>query len=541
MLTRLRGVGPEQEGSNRALEHLVQKLHPPSVKVEVGNTCKPGSKIGDCQYYEWTVFLREDAKEESKLVASVTFDLHPTFTPPSVTLTKPPFQITRQGWGTFPVRVTILLQNGESFTVEHQLQFVSPSNTASFEFLLQKKPATEAPRMTDVDHSTAHGHLAPDHWAPPLLVTRCDLDARPGYQTCKAHEYQDDPITLREKVKLLVSLLERAKCPVLYTGAGISTASGIGDYATKSKSSVTKGSGRSQGSGLNAEPTLAHRVLTALHGAGKVANWVQQNHDGLPQKAGFPQNDLNEIHGAWFDPSNPVVPMSGSLRNDLCKTLYKYEHKTDLCIAMGTSLCGMNADRMVTTPSQKFLGRKRGNDRSRRSKIPLKSDNDCLGSVIIGLQQTQYDSICSLRIFGKIDEVMALLAWEMNLPVLSETQPYECSKDLEPAPDLFLVPYNETGNLVTNGPLCFWDLRPGAKITVNGGPGHGFIGQVRSKTRDGHYEIALPCIREGSPDHGKGKVLYLLGVWWVQQAVEGLAPALPVVNRESETAEVDMS
>ena len=27
--------------------------------------------------------------------------------------------------------------------------------------------------------------------------------------------------------------------------------------------------------------------------------WVQQNHDGLPQKAGFPQWLLNEIHGSW--------------------------------------------------------------------------------------------------------------------------------------------------------------------------------------------------------------------------------------------------
>ena len=46
-------------------------------------------------------------------------------------------------------------------------------------------------------------------------------------------------------------------------------------------------------------------------------HWVQQNHDGLPQKAGYPQQHLNEIHGAWFDPSNPVVPMSGTLREDL--------------------------------------------------------------------------------------------------------------------------------------------------------------------------------------------------------------------------------
>ena len=28
---------------------------------------------------------------------------------------------------------------------------------------------------------------------------------------------------------------------------------------------------------------------------------VQQNHDGLPQKAGVQQELMNEIHGSWFD------------------------------------------------------------------------------------------------------------------------------------------------------------------------------------------------------------------------------------------------
>ena len=46
--------------------------------------------------------------------------------------------------------------------------------------------------------------------------------------------------------------------------------------------------------------------------------------DGLPQKAKFPQEALNEIHGAWFDPSNPVVPMSGSLRGDLFEWLQEW-------------------------------------------------------------------------------------------------------------------------------------------------------------------------------------------------------------------------
>ena len=44
---------------------------------------------------------------------------------------------------------------------------------------------------------------------------------------------------------------------------------------------------------------------------------------------------MNEIHGAWFDPSNPVVQFDGSLRGDLFADLLLWEEKTDLCIALG--------------------------------------------------------------------------------------------------------------------------------------------------------------------------------------------------------------
>lgn len=43
-------------------------------------------------------------------------------------------------------------------------------------------------------------------------------------------------------------------------------------------------------------------ALVALSKKGWVHHWLQQNHDGLPQKAGFPQEKINEVHGAWFDP-----------------------------------------------------------------------------------------------------------------------------------------------------------------------------------------------------------------------------------------------
>jgi hypothetical protein len=208
-----------------------------------------------------------------------------------------------------------------------------------------------------------HGLLGNNRWQQPTKVVDCDLDARPGYASVQAHEYEDDPIVLRQKVQFLAYLLTQSRNCIIYTGAGISTASGIGDYATKSK---TKFSNQKLKSHLLARPTLAHRVLVAMYHQGLVKRWVQQNHDGLPQKAGFPQHAINEIHGAWYDPTNPVVPMTGELRNDLQQDMYACEENSDLTIAIGTSMCGMNADRVFTTVSEKV-------ERRERNKLKAKS------------------------------------------------------------------------------------------------------------------------------------------------------------------------
>merc|ERR1712159_644818 len=95
---------------------------------------------------------------------------------------------------------------------------------------------------------------------------------------------------------------------------------------------------------LNAQPTVAHCVLAALQRKKLVHHWLQQNHDRLAQKAGFPQAKLNEIHGAWGDDKNPVKMMDDTLRADLWEWMAQWEGRADLCMALGTSLCGMAAD-----------------------------------------------------------------------------------------------------------------------------------------------------------------------------------------------------
>lgn len=52
--------------------------------------------------------------------------------------------------------------------------------------------------------------------------------------------------------------------------------------------------------------------------------------------------------GAWFDPSNAVVQFNQNLRGDLFERLLETEKEAEMVMCVGTSLSGMNADRVVS-------------------------------------------------------------------------------------------------------------------------------------------------------------------------------------------------
>lgn len=113
----------------------------------------------------------------------------------------------------------------------------------------------------------------------------------------------------------------------------------------------------------------------------------------------MPNYCVNEIHGAWFDPSNPVVPMKGSLRTDLFEWMLNWEAMSDLVLAVGTSMSGMNADRIPMSCANRFI------------------DGNGFGMVIISIQETKNDSMSTLRIFSKIDDVFKLLMDKLSIDV----------------------------------------------------------------------------------------------------------------------------
>ena len=61
------------------------------------------------------------------------------------------------------------------------------------------------------------------------------------------------------------------------------------------------------------------------------------------------QEAINEIHGSWFGPANPVVKYDGSLHQDAFPWMQREAREADLVLVMGTSLSGLNADQARPT------------------------------------------------------------------------------------------------------------------------------------------------------------------------------------------------
>lgn len=404
-------------------------------------------------------------------------------------------------------------------TIAKTLGDMFPSKSWAAKHPSKPNPLDCQGERLDASISSTHGFLGDSSWKGAAMRVRCDADARPGYNSMKAHEYLEEPDVLLAKVKLFASLLKKSKNTLAYTGAGISRASGIDDYATR----VVSQDRPKLGSPMDALPTTAHKMMTKLHKHNHLHYWIQQNHDGLPQKAGYPQHGLNEIHGAWYDPSNPVVKMEGQLRADLFQGLLDWEKKADLVLAFGTSLAGMNADRLVTSCGRKARSTAKGN---------------AIGPVIVNLQQTACDDSAALRIFAPLDQVLAMVVQELGYKEeeTEEEQHKFYSPDVPSSldGDVWDVPYDAQG-LKSETATTKFDLRVGAKHRITSGPYIGSEGEVTGINRQGHYKITFMVqIKKGAKFRAAWPMV--LGSWWAEAAVKGSVPCLPIVTIEQAPA-----
>lgn len=349
--------------------------------------------------------------------------------------------------------------------------------------------------------------------APHVTWSSSSKPRRRSPDGVNATEFTEMPAVFDMKIKLLANLLHASKKTLAYTGAGLSVAAGIGMSAVGSSRGA--GSGTGTGLGMAAEPTLAHIVLTELHNHQLLQKWVQRNHDALPQKAGYPQEHINEIHGSWFDPSNPVIKYSGCLRDDLFEEMERQADEADLVLVLGTSLTGLNADQCITKTARRSM------------------NGDALGAVVISPQRTPQDSNASLRIFGKADEVMVALARHLGfgLESFQRASGMQRSADRFPKQNRVLVPYDHNGMRSTTV-QSYWDLSPGQRVRISSY--NNLEGACQSSDKcitgstigivTGRDELSCSIVINF---RGTSK---RLGLWWLDTARRGSVACLPLVN-----------
>eukprot|EP00828_Plagiopyla_frontata_P041638 TRINITY_DN5996_c0_g1_i2.p1 TRINITY_DN5996_c0_g1~~TRINITY_DN5996_c0_g1_i2.p1 ORF type:complete len:469 (+),score=74.68 TRINITY_DN5996_c0_g1_i2:1-1407(+) len=124
-------------------------------------------------------------------------------------------------------------------------------------------------------------------------------------------EYFDSEEELDKKVTELANLVKQSKHFIAFTGAGISTSTGIPDFRSGVNTKLKTGPGGWEQlatkykptqeihriSALCAVPSPAHMGLVALQEVGVLKFLISQNTDGLHRRSQFPPDKLAELHG----------------------------------------------------------------------------------------------------------------------------------------------------------------------------------------------------------------------------------------------------
>eukprot|EP01063_Lacrimia_lanifica_P040804 TRINITY_DN938_c1_g1_i1.p1 TRINITY_DN938_c1_g1~~TRINITY_DN938_c1_g1_i1.p1 ORF type:complete len:506 (+),score=140.80 TRINITY_DN938_c1_g1_i1:128-1645(+) len=88
---------------------------PATVELTIGNTV--GATDPNAQRFPWTAYVDDPAC----VVSHVTFKLHQTFKPSTITVRERPFVLSRRGWGEFTITLTVAFWDGQERTFYHDL------------------------------------------------------------------------------------------------------------------------------------------------------------------------------------------------------------------------------------------------------------------------------------------------------------------------------------------------------------------------------------------------------------------------------------
>ena len=128
---------------------------------------------------------------------------------------------------------------------------------------------------------------------------------------------------LDDRIETLAGMMFQSKRIVVFTGAGISTESGLPDFRGPDGVWTRRDKGlapRPMGDWTEVEPNVAHMAIVELQEMGKLYFLISQNVDNLHLKSGIRPELLAELHGNM-----------ARLRCILCEKTYPKSSGMDQC------------------------------------------------------------------------------------------------------------------------------------------------------------------------------------------------------------------
>lgn len=238
-----------------------------------------------------------------------------------------------------------------------------------------------------------------------------------------------------QPLEKLVELLESARRIFIFTGAGISTASGIPDFRGPQGVWTTRRPVffdeflRSEEKRIeyweykldawkhfkDAQPNAAHRSIVDLETAGKAQCIVTQNIDGLHQAAGSAAEKVIELQGTnrWVE----CVRCAKRSPPHEAMIFFLQHHRVPLCacggplksatVSFGQALDPKLIERATNEAFESDLIVALGSTLSvyPAAGIPLLASQRGIPYVIVNRGMTEHDEVASLRIEGDVSQV----------------------------------------------------------------------------------------------------------------------------------------
>ncbi len=224
---------------------------------------------------------------------------------------------------------------------------------------------------------------------------------------------------LKSRIKTLARWLYESIYPVFFTGAGISTESGLFDFRgpdgvwTRQEKGLPPKQMKIPWSEV--EPNQGHKALVDLQELGKLRFLISQNVDNLHLKSGINPEKLAELHGNMFkticrrcgrkaDKSlnltkcmcggqmvDSVVNFGQKLPPKELEESFKHSRKADLFVVLGSSL--------TVTPA---------------ADMPKEALRNGGKLVIVNQNPTPYDSKAYLRFTEKVGDVLSKVVKQLK-------------------------------------------------------------------------------------------------------------------------------